>query len=218
MQCLGCVPGGCIDCLREDQEVCIECDTGLLLHLDKCVGQCPEGYRASFDGKKCNPKNENPVFWFPLLILSAFALCVAVGGKYSSRNVTGQHRTILSVYCMMGCIDTLAIWVLLIFALLDGAGSYSTSLIQLIIPALALIVNYGLNFMWKTLWWEIDPPKPADEEQLSMKEVLLINKCDENFDKWNTKYEPLADKIRLVTLFWTHKMFFMPYTHFFGYL
>jgi hypothetical protein len=62
MKCLGCVPSGCIDCLREDQEICIECEDGLLLHLDVCVGQCPEGYRASFDGKKCNRKNENPVF------------------------------------------------------------------------------------------------------------------------------------------------------------
>ena len=81
MRCLGCIPGGCIDCERDDQEICLECDTGLLLHLDKCVGQCPEGFRASFDGKRCNPKNENPVFWFPLLILSLFAFCVAVGGK-----------------------------------------------------------------------------------------------------------------------------------------
>jgi hypothetical protein len=52
---------------------------------------------------------------------------------------------------------------------------------------------------------------------MSKKEILLINKCDENFDKWNTKYEPLAEKIMYATIFWSHKMFFMPYTHFFGY-
>jgi hypothetical protein len=124
MKCLGCVPSGCIDCLFEDQEICTECEDGLLLHMDVCVGQCPEGWRASFDGKKCNRKNENPVFWFPLLILSAFAFVVCIGGKYSSKNVSGQHRTILSFYCLMGCIDTLSMWTLLIFAVIDGAGSY----------------------------------------------------------------------------------------------
>jgi hypothetical protein len=71
--------------------------------------------------------------------------------------------------------------------------------------------------MWKRLWWQIDPPKPGDEEKLTLKEVILINKCDENFDKWNTKYEALAEKIMYVTIGWSHKMFFMPYTHFFGY-
>lgn len=89
MKCLGCVPGGCIDCAIEDQEKCLECDTGLYLHLSKCVGQCPEGYRASFDGKSCQLKNENPVFWMPLSILMLFGFCVSIGGKYSSKNVSG---------------------------------------------------------------------------------------------------------------------------------
>jgi hypothetical protein len=65
----------------------------------------------------------------------------------------------------------------------------------MLVPLIALIVNYGLNYLWKTLWWEIDPPKPGNEEKMTEREVLLINNCDENFDKWNTKYEPLAEKI-----------------------
>ena len=61
MRCLGCIPGGCIDCERDDQEICLECDTGLLLHLDKCVGQCPEGFRASFEAveNRINAKINN---------------------------------------------------------------------------------------------------------------------------------------------------------------
>jgi hypothetical protein len=34
----------------------------------------------------------------------------------------------------------------------------------MLVPFLALIFNYYLNYQWKTLWWEIDPPKPGDEE------------------------------------------------------
>jgi hypothetical protein len=107
-------------------------------------------------------------------------------------------------------------WTLLIFAVMDGAGSWATSIVQLAIPVLALIINYGINYLYKKLWWEIDPPKPEFDEKLTMEEVKLINKCDENFDKWNTKYEDLGNTIANFTFFWSHKMFFMPYTHFFG--
>lgn len=154
----------------------------------------------------------------PLSILTLFAFCVAVGGKYSSKNVSGQHRTILSFYCLLGCIDTLAMFTLLVCAFIDGADSLQNSLVQIIIPGAAILINYFINYLYKVLWWEIDPPKPEFDEKLTIEEVRLINKCDENFDKWNTKYEDLGNKIANFTFFWSHKMFFMPFTHFFGQL
>ena len=56
---------------------------------------------------------------------------------------------------------------------------------MLIVPGLALIVNYCINYQYKKLWDELDPQKPKNEEKLMKKEILLINNCDENFDKWN---------------------------------
>ena len=64
----------------------------------------------------------------------------------------------------------------------------------------------------------IDPPKPEDEDQLLPAEILLINKCDENFDKWNDKYFRVATWTWRIVVFWSHKFFMMPFTHFFGYL
>jgi hypothetical protein len=89
---------------------------------------------------------------------------------------------------------------------------------MLVIPGIPLIANYYINYLYKKLWDEIDPPKPQDEEKLTREEILLINKCDENFDNWNTKYAKVADFVRKAVLFWSHKFFIMPFTHFYGYL
>lgn len=48
--------------------------------------------------------------------------------------------------------------------------------------------------------------------------MKLINKCDIYFDRWNEKYFKVANLIRNVVKYWSHKMFMLPYTHFFGYL
>lgn len=124
----------------------------------------------------------------------------------------------MSFYCILGCIDTLALWTFLAFAVIDGAGSWGKSIVQMAVPGLAILINYGINFLYKTLWDEIDPPKPEFDEKLTLEEVKLINKCDENFDKWNTKYESIGNTISNFTVYWSHKMFFMPFTHFFGQL
>jgi len=64
----------------------------------------------------------------------------------------------LSFYCILGCIDTLALWTFLAFAVIDGAGSWGKSIVQMAVPGLAILINYGINFLYKTLWDEIDPP------------------------------------------------------------
>jgi hypothetical protein len=56
------------------------------------------------------------------------------------------------------------------------------------VPGLAMLANWFLNYKYKKLWDEIDPPKPEDEDRLTKAEILKINKCDEHFDNWNGKY------------------------------
>jgi hypothetical protein len=89
---------------------------------------------------------------------------------------------------------------------------------MVIIPAIAMLANWYLNFRYKQLWDEIDPPKPDDEERLSKKEILLINRCDEHFDTWNGKYFQIAGVVRKIVIFISHKFFQFPYSHFYGYL
>lgn len=86
------------------------------------------------------------------------------------------------------------------------------------VPGIALLVNYWLNNEYRKLWDEIDPPKPGDEEALTLDEVVLINQCDQNFDNWNTKYFGLGTWVYRLTVGLSHKFFQFPFTHFFGYL
>jgi len=108
-RCLGCI-SGCLVCDKDDQEICYDCKDPLLLHEKKCLGACPDGFRPSFDGKTCEQEGDIPVIYFPLLILTALALAISIGGEYSSKNVFGQHRKLLSFYAMVGVIDALALW------------------------------------------------------------------------------------------------------------
>jgi len=158
----------------------------LLLYNQTCVGACPQGFRENFEGTVCEPAGELPIIYFPCMILLFLALIIAIGGKFSSKNVYGQHRVLLSFYAMGGIADGLAIWAQLLFTLIQG------ELWHLAIPGTALFANYYLNMLYTRLWNELDPPKPKNEEQLFLKEVKLINKCDRHFDNWNGKYQNIA--------------------------
>lgn len=54
---------------------------------------------------------------------------------------------------------------------------------------------------------ELDPPKPKNEDKLDLEEVKLVNNCDINFDKWNTKYLTASKHIRRCTIYVSHKFF-----------
>ena len=144
--------------------------------------------------------------------MAGLAGLISVGGKYSSKNVSGQHRRLLSFYSFLSLIDVAAMWLQVLLTFIYGKPW------MLAIPGIALLVNYVINYLQKKLWDVIDPPKPGDEDALLPEEILLINQCDENFDKWNTKYYRLGTWIRYIVMFWSHKFFMMPFTHFFGYL
>ena len=148
----------------------------LLLFNQTCVGACPAGYRENFEGTECEPAGELPVIYFPVMILMVLALVIAIGGQYSSKNVFRQHRVLLSFYAMAGLADILAMWAQLIFTYLQG------ELWMLAISAVALCGNYYINWLYIRMWNELDPPKPNDDDQLTLREVKLINKCDRHFD------------------------------------
>lgn len=210
--CVGCIDG-CAKCEEKDPKICIECDTNLLLQPDfSCQGTCPNGYRENFRGTVCEKEKEYTTIYFPMCIMAALAAAISVGGKYSSKNVSGQHRRLLSWYSMLGVVDVLAMWLQFGFNFLHG---YPWMLAW---SVWALLINYFLNYKYKKMWDIIDPPKPMDEDALVYDEILLINKCDENFDKWNTKYYRVANWVRRVVVWWSHKFFSMPFTHFYGYL
>jgi len=86
------------------------------------------------------------------------------------------------------------------------------------VPVIALTANYYLNFRYMRLWNLLDPPKPEDADDLSLKEVLEARQSDFHFDQWNAKYYKVAAKMKKVLVFWSHKMFQLPFTHFYGYL
>jgi hypothetical protein len=138
-RCKGC-QAGCLKCSEKDQKICLECDSNLYLHKDRCFPQCPDKFRPSFDGKRCEPEGELPVIFFPLGILCLLAGAIAFGGQFSSKNVFGLHRKLLSFYAMVGVIDCLSMWACVILTVFQGQYW------QLAIPLLALAFNYFLNY------------------------------------------------------------------------
>ena len=86
-----------------------------------------------------------------------------------------------------------------------------------LVPIIALLAVYYLNNCYRCLWDELDPPKPFDESKITKTEAIQINKCDENFDRWSGKYIILSSRIRKIVIYLNHKMFFLPFTHFYGY-
>lgn len=219
-ECVPCKAEGCVDCTVQDpadcdlldvDQVCYACDDGFLLHLDaECVISCPAGYQSDFWETRCEPAKAG-VFWFPLTQLSLLFIAVALTGQCSAKNVTGEHKRLLSFYALMGVLDTLSIWLLLFFCLLQGTFE------MVVVPVLALLGTYYLNYLYRGLWDELDPPKPEDEARLSKSEALLINKCDENFDRWATKYADIAQRLKFLVTYVNHKLFAVPFTHFYGY-
>ena len=118
-ECKGC-DAGCSKCEPKDTKTCLECDDPLYLHKGKCLSVCPINFRPSFFGKTCEPEATLPIIYFPFWILTILMLSISIAGKYSSKNVSGQHRVFLSFYCWIGVLDVLALWVLLIICLIQG--------------------------------------------------------------------------------------------------
>lgn len=159
-RCEGCIDG-CDVCKESNPLECITCTEGLLLQPDKsCQAVCSEGYAPNFRQTVCEKIQETTVIYFPLCIMAALAGIISIGGKYSSKNVSGQHRRLLSFYSMLGVIDVLAMWAQVLFTVI-----YALEIIWIIsIPCVALLFNYIINYKYKKLWDIIDPPKPEDED------------------------------------------------------
>jgi hypothetical protein len=81
-----------------------------------------------------------PVIWFPLCILTALAGAISVGGEYSSKNVFGLHRKVISFYALVGVIDGLAIYTQ--FVLTFVQGQYW----MVVVPGIPLIAHLYLNY------------------------------------------------------------------------
>ena len=210
-ECTACV-SGCETCKLTDTNACLKCSFPLLLLDNNCYAQCPLGYRANFWRTQCYLDEPIKVVYMPWSMLAALILVVCIAGKWSSKNLFGQHRILLSFYSLAGVIDVLVIWTQVVFTILQGEAW------QLIVPAIALAAYYYLNFCYVKLWNELDPPKPKDEDYLSLNEVILINSCDQHFDLWNQKYFKVAKYIKRGVALVSHKLFQLPFTHFYGYL
>jgi hypothetical protein len=89
----------------------------------------------------CEKETENTVIYFPLLIMAGLAGLISVGGKYSSKNVSGQHRRLLSFYAFLSLIDVAAMWLQVLLTFTYGKPW------MLAIPGIALLVNYVINYL-----------------------------------------------------------------------
>jgi hypothetical protein len=153
------------------------------------------------------------VIWFPFLILTVLCGLIAFCGKYSSKNITRQHKIFLSFYCLVSVLDVLAMWSQFILFIPFGGNC----IFAIAFPFIALCFNYWLNYKYHLLWNELDPEKPKDDDALTRAEVARIYQSDEWFDKWNFKYYKEAGHVYRVMVGISHKFFMMPYTHFLGY-
>ena len=98
---------------------------------------------------ECVPSKDIPVVYNPILIMVALNVCLAIGGKYSSKNIYGQHRVMLTLYSLCGLVDTLGMWLQLIFTIWMAKPGH---IWHIIVPLIALFANYYLNFKYVKLW------------------------------------------------------------------
>ena len=107
-KCIGCGPG-CDVCTRDNPRThCLKCSSDpikLYLFNKTCVSSCPDGYVINFLATECISAMQTPVVWFPCTLLMFFCFIIAYCGYHSSRNVTKQHRRLLSFYALMGVVD-----------------------------------------------------------------------------------------------------------------
>jgi hypothetical protein len=139
-------------------------------------------------------------------------LLIAIGGKYSSKNVSKQHRVLLSFYCFAAALEALCLIALFILTFLQG------TYIQVSVPGLAIIIQYYLNYRQLKIWDDIDPDDPQYEDKMNIVEIARMNRCDLNFDTWSKENSNAAKWIRRAVKLLTHKFFMFPFTHFYGYL
>jgi hypothetical protein len=55
--------------------------------------------------------------------------------------------------------DMLAVWAQLILTLF-----MASNILMIVVPAVALLANYFINFKYYKIWNELDPPKPNKDE------------------------------------------------------
>jgi hypothetical protein len=138
-------------------------------------------------------------------------------GKRNSKNVSGQHRVLMSFYVLMGFVDWLEMIAFFILILVTVQSHDAGEEWHVVIPIIALFAHYYINYRWIKLWDLMDPPKPDDIDDLTQEECRRINNCDQYFDRWNEKYFDTAQSVRRIVALVTHKMFLLPYCHFYGY-
>ena len=161
MVCVGC-NNDCLECEVHDPDTCLVCEPPWLLHEGNCTVACPEEtHEPNRAETECVVKTELGYIPCPFMVMVALAAVISIGGTFSSKNVFGLHRRFLSFYALMGLIDVAAMWLQLLLTF----ATPNLPLEMVIMPALALIGNYYLNWEYARLWAVIDPPKPGDEEQ-----------------------------------------------------
>jgi hypothetical protein len=135
-RCIGCIDG-CDVCEESNPNRCLECKPGLLLQPDiyedgriSCQGTCPPRtnvngrwveFMENFRGTRCIEVDDSAVWvYFPCCIFAALCGIISIGGKYSSKNVSGQHRRLLSFYSFVALFDVAAIWFQIIVTFVYG--------------------------------------------------------------------------------------------------
>ena len=105
-KCEGC-GSGCDVCDENDQRICLQCESGLMMHLDACVSDCPKGYLSNYEASSCYPLSDLDIRLIPfpcLLIACVFLFLSYVGDKQKRKHLFVPNWLILMALLEHGCL------------------------------------------------------------------------------------------------------------------
>jgi len=170
--CEGC-GAGCVNCDKEDQRICLKCESKLKLLKGVCISDCPKGYLANFDATECISKAQKDVkvVYFPWLVMSMIVFSLSyVGGKTKPK-----HLIVPNFLVMMGVVENLSLLTQIIMTYKFGTWRFLGPV--LIAWIFYLIGNpvFAFVFNWKI--GDVDPVYIKWQnlpENSVTKKVLLI--------------------------------------------
>jgi len=103
--CEGCLTG-CSLCEKQNQKVCIKCESGLYLFEGNCTASCPSGYSVNLQKTACVKGSilDLPIVYFPFLICALVGVAISLGGYFKDP----RSLIITNIIALWGPIEFVA--------------------------------------------------------------------------------------------------------------